>query len=87
MNKPLRVLLLEDSVADAELVLHTLRRAGFAPSVSRVETEEDFLDQLQSPPDIILADFTMPEFDSLRTGAPARTPARRSLHHRFRDHR
>ncbi len=66
MNKPLRVLLLEDSVADAALVLHALRRAGYAPSASRVETEKDFLEQLQSPPEIILADFTMPEFDSLR---------------------
>ncbi|CAN5191760.1 hypothetical protein BH10PLA2_BH10PLA2_24650 [soil metagenome] len=66
MKTPLRVLLLEDSASDAELVLHSLRRAGYDPLANRIETEEDFLKQLRAPPEIILADFTMPEFDSLR---------------------
>jgi PAS domain S-box-containing protein len=66
MPIPLRLLLLEDNPSDAELVLHTLRRAGYDPVGDRVETEQDYRDHLHPAPDIILADFSMPEFDSLR---------------------
>ena len=66
MATPLRVLILEDNPSDAELALHTLRRAGYDPLAVRVETEKDYRENLQPPPEIILADFTMPEFDSLR---------------------
>jgi DNA-binding NtrC family response regulator len=65
MATPLRVLILEDNPSDAELVLHALRRSGYDPSAERVETEQDFRDHLQPAPEIILADFTMPAFDSL----------------------
>ena len=66
MSTPLRLLILEDNPSDAELALHTLRRAGYDPIANRVETEADFLEQLHQDPEVILADFTMPEFDSLR---------------------
>ena len=66
MATPLRLLMLEDNPSDAELVLHALRRAGYEPIADRVETEQDYRDHLQTAPEIILADFTMPEFDSLR---------------------
>jgi DNA-binding NarL/FixJ family response regulator len=62
---PLRLLILDDNPSDAGLVLHTLRYAGYAPIAERVETEQDFRDGLQLVPDIILADFSMPQFDSL----------------------
>lgn len=66
MATPLRLLILEDNPSDAELILHALRRAGYEPSATRVETEPEYLAQLQPAPEIILADFSMPEFDSLR---------------------
>jgi CheY-like chemotaxis protein len=66
MATPLRLLIIEDNPADAELELHTLRRAGYDPIADRVETEQDFRAHLQPAPEIILADFSMPEFDSLR---------------------
>jgi CheY-like chemotaxis protein/ribosome biogenesis SPOUT family RNA methylase Rps3 len=65
MTPPLRLLLLEDNASDAELALHVLRRAGFDPIATRIETEQDYRDQLQYAPEIILADFAMPEFDAL----------------------
>ena len=43
MANPLRLLILEDQIADAQLVLHELKRAGFAPTWDRVCTEPDFL--------------------------------------------
>ncbi len=39
MAKHIRVLFIEDSPEDLELTLHELRRAGFDPESSRVETE------------------------------------------------
>jgi PAS domain S-box-containing protein len=66
MKKTIKVLVVEDSPDDAELLLAELRRAGFAPAVRRVETEPDFLAELQSGPDIILSDYSMPHFSGLR---------------------
>ncbi|MDB5306442.1 MAG: Histidine kinase [Gemmataceae bacterium] len=66
MATPLHVLMLEDNRSDAESVLHALRHAGYDPIVDRVETEQDYRTHLQRVPEIILADFTMPEFDALR---------------------
>ena len=66
MAIPLHVLILEDNPSDAELEMHELRRAGYDPIVDRVETEQDYRDHLEPAPEIILADFSMPEFDSLR---------------------
>ena len=66
MSVPIKVLLLEDSVSDTELILHELRNAGFDPQWERVDTEADFLTHLSPAPDIILADFKLPQFDGTR---------------------
>ena len=66
MPFPLRVLLLEDSEMDAKVVLHELRRTGYEPDWRRVENEVDYLSYLSTNPDIILADYSMPQFDALR---------------------
>lgn len=62
----LRVLLLEDRPADAELVLRALTKAGIAADWRRVQTEEDFVAALESSTDLILADFRLPQFDGLK---------------------
>ncbi len=66
MSVPLRVLILEDRPADAELMLHELRRAGFEPHWQRVETEADYLAHLHADLDVILADYALPQFNALR---------------------
>ena len=66
MSIPLKILLAEDSIDDANLVIAQLRRDGFAPTVTRVCTEKDFLAELQKLPDIVLSDFAMPQFNGLR---------------------
>jgi signal transduction histidine kinase len=66
MNTPLRILIVEDNPADAALMLHALRAAGYEPIAERVESEQEFIVQLKAVPDIILSDFSMPEFDALR---------------------
>lgn len=66
MPVPLRVLILEDSPADAELMLHELRRAGFDPDWVRVDTEADYRAELETPFDVVLADYSLPQYDALR---------------------
>ncbi|HKT36135.1 MAG TPA: GGDEF domain-containing response regulator [Nitrospira sp.] len=69
MSTSLNLLLLEDSPADAELMIEALREAGFDLSFRRVETKDAYLRELDQPPDFILSDFSMPQFtaqDALR---------------------
>jgi PAS domain S-box-containing protein len=66
VSTPLRVLIVEDNPADAELLLRQLRRTGFEPDWRRVETEADFLVNLHPDLDVILSDYDMPEFSGLR---------------------
>ena len=66
MAIPLRLLIVEDSADDAELLLRELRRAGYEVQASRVEDEEHFLAGLRSLPQIILMDYRLPEFSALR---------------------
>jgi len=62
----LRVVHVEDSESDAELIQRALREAGYALAWTRVELEKDFLRALEPPPDIVLADFRLPGFSGLR---------------------
>ncbi len=58
------LLLIEDSRQDAELVLETLRDGGFDPICRQVDTREAYLRELNaSSPDLILSDFSLPQFD------------------------
>jgi two-component system, cell cycle sensor histidine kinase and response regulator CckA len=66
MLVPLEVLILEDNPDDAELTIHALRRAGFAPEWRRVQTEADYVAHLGPSLDVVLADYNMPEFDASR---------------------
>jgi diguanylate cyclase (GGDEF)-like protein len=65
-GRPLRLLILEDNPADAELALHQLRRAGFDPIWRRVEDEAGFRANLDPELDLIIADYHQPSFDGLR---------------------
>ena len=60
----LRVLCLEDSPQDAELMEEMLGHAGFTVKMDRIATEEDFQTLLRNDVyDVILADFSLPGFD------------------------
>ncbi|MEE9217098.1 MAG: PAS domain S-box protein [Anaerolineales bacterium] len=65
MPTPLRVLILEDRPDDAELMVLKLKDAGFEPDWTRVDTQEDYLANLDVFLDVILADYVVPQFDGL----------------------
>src|ERR1041385_5688441 len=65
--QPLRVLIIEDSEEDADLLILELRRGGFLPSHQRVDTPQALSEALAGQEwDIILSDFSMPRFSMPR---------------------
>jgi PAS domain S-box-containing protein len=62
MTQPLRVLLLEDNQYDVRLVTAALHEAGFAPAIAHVLSEAEFVSALSPEIDVILADYSMPQF-------------------------
>src|SRR5688500_13091601 len=71
--RELRILLLEDNAPHAELVEHFLRDSGLKFQITRVETRDTFIGQLeQHPPDMILSDYALPSFDGYAALAIAR---------------
>jgi len=66
MSPEVRILLLEDSLVDAELVERELRRSGIAFDSRRVDTVSGFtaaLDRFR--PHLVLSDNALPSFDAL----------------------
>jgi signal transduction histidine kinase len=64
MKKEIHILMVEDEAADAELSRLALRKGGFHFSVVRVQTEADFLREINDRrPDLILSDYSLPSFD------------------------
>jgi two-component sensor histidine kinase len=65
-DRVLRVLLLEDSALDVELVTETLASAGLAVRIDIVVTGGDFARAVRETGfDLILADYVLPSFDGL----------------------
>jgi diguanylate cyclase (GGDEF)-like protein len=59
----IRVLLVEDAPAEAELTIRQLEKGGLNCKCLRVETQDRFTAALQEfRPDVILSDFTLPQF-------------------------
>jgi signal transduction histidine kinase/CheY-like chemotaxis protein len=66
VTSPLRILLLEDSTHDAELIQELLEANHFVCEVTRVQTRAEFVAGLENAGiDLILADYKLPSFDGL----------------------
>ncbi|HST81351.1 MAG TPA: ATP-binding protein [Kineosporiaceae bacterium] len=65
MASPLRLLIVEDRPDDAELLLDELKRAGYDPTWTRVETPEQFVAGLAEEPDIVVCDYSLPTMTAL----------------------
>lgn len=64
MPTALRVLIVEDSPTNVELMLAELRRSGFEPDWQRVETTEGFASSLVSEVELVLSAYSLPQFDA-----------------------
>src|SRR5512133_364123 len=66
MKSRLRILMVEDSADDAELMIREVQRGGYAVEFERVEAQATMQEALSRGPwDIILSDYTMPEFSAM----------------------
>ena len=62
----LRVLFVEDAPVDAELAARELRKSGYDLEWQRVDTEVEYMSRLaHDPPDLIISDHSMPQFNSV----------------------
>jgi len=66
VTSPLRILLVEDSIQDAELIQELLEADHFVCEVTRVQTRAEFLAALEDGGfDLVLSDYKLPSFDGL----------------------
>jgi DNA-binding NtrC family response regulator len=66
MSKTLRLLIIEDSADDAELLVRELRRGGYEPAYERVETAAAMNAALALHTwDLVVADHSVLQLDSL----------------------
>lgn len=74
-ERPLRVLLVDDSENDCELICRHLRRCGFSPQARRVDTGSDLRRALEEETwDLVITDCRLPSF----SGADALALVRRA---------
>lgn len=64
MSRELKVLLVEDSDFDAELLLRLLGRGGWEVYHERVETASELKEALRKQWDIVVADYNLPQFSA-----------------------
>jgi diguanylate cyclase (GGDEF)-like protein len=76
MPSPLRILHVEDNPADAELLVRAFREAGRDATWTRVDSEEAYLAALDTAPDIVVSDYSLPRFSGARALELLRTRSR-----------
>src|SRR5262245_16660516 len=64
-RKILRVLLVEDRVDDAELLVQEIEAGGYNVISSRVDTIDGLISALRNEWDVVLSDYTLPRLDAL----------------------
>jgi len=65
VSPPLRIVHLEDVATDAELVARELSAGDVEASIEQVATRAAFVDALAPPPDLVLVDYALPQFDGM----------------------
>ena len=77
LARKIRVLLVEDRIEDAEMLLREMRMGGLSIVSQRVDTGAEFETALETfAPDLILSDYSLPGFDgteALRLAQKLRT--------------
>jgi two-component system, cell cycle sensor histidine kinase and response regulator CckA len=67
MEKTLRILIVEDTESDAEMVKRVIGKEGIDFVDRIVETKDDFINALSEfSPDLIISDYSMPQFTGMK---------------------
>lgn len=67
MENKLRILIVEDLESDAEILKRILAQGGIVFDARIVDTREEYIGALSSfAPDLILSDFSLPQFDGMK---------------------
>jgi diguanylate cyclase (GGDEF)-like protein/PAS domain S-box-containing protein len=66
LKRQLKILHVEDDPLDADLMSRVFKEAGYDVAWTRVETEAGYLAALASAHDVVIADYTLPQFSGLR---------------------
>jgi diguanylate cyclase (GGDEF)-like protein/PAS domain S-box-containing protein len=66
MKRKIRVLHVEDNPGDARLMERAFGQAGYDAEWTRVETEAEYQSALESLPQVVISDYTLPQFSGLR---------------------
>ena len=67
MKTKLHILLIEDDVHDTEMIARQLKTSGCDVSLTRVQTEIEFRQELEAAlPDVILSDHGLPSFSGFK---------------------
>ncbi len=61
----IRLLIVEDSEPDTELLLREFRKADFNPDYCRVDDKVSLQEMLEEPWDLVITDYQLPGFDGL----------------------
>ncbi len=66
MDDPIRMLLVEDTDVDAEIIVKTLRKSGFNVTFERVDTSEGMSAALKRQAwEVVIADYSLSKFSTL----------------------
>lgn len=66
MDSILKILFVEDVITDAELIWHEIEKSGIKYTRELVDNQKDYELSLKTGcPDIIISDFSLPQFDGL----------------------
>lgn len=65
MNRAVQILLLEDHPDDLDLIRRALQKTGLCHQLQLAAGREEFAAGLHPPPDLILADYFLPDFGAL----------------------
>ncbi len=64
-QKKYKILILENLTADYDLIVNHLEQSGLQFEIYHVISKKEFIESVKNQPDIILADFNLPEFNAL----------------------
>jgi PAS domain S-box-containing protein len=66
MKDPLKILIVEDNLSDADLLCRALKKSGLICDFKVVQTRQAYEQALENfKPDLILSDYSLPSFDAV----------------------